>query len=925
MFRNKTDGIANNGNEPCNPAIMSMIKSGCRAFLLLWIIAASAQLSLAQGTNGSNGNTDYKSESALRSLQAIRLDTESAIILDGALDEAIWQQAPVATDFIQRSPDEGKPASEKTEVRVIYSSKALFIGIRAFDSAMDSVAATLFRKDGSAYSDWVYVNIDSYDDNRTSFNFAVNPRGVRKDILIFNNDDEDIRWDAVWEAETTIQDECWVAEIRIPLSQLRFNAEKQIQNWGINFQRRLARKEEISFWSPTPQEASGFVSRYGNLRGVRDLPEVNRLEIVPYTSGSLSRAPGDAANPYYSANEWSASAGTDIKYGITSDFTLTGTINPDFGQVEADPAVINLSAFETFFPEQRPFFLEGTDIFEFGGTRTYNSFGNPIVFYSRRIGRQPQGNVSDARPGAEYVDAPDQTNIAGAAKISGKTDAGFSLGILNAFTLREKAQFRTTGNQNGSLSVEPPTNYFVGRVKQDFGEGRTIIGAYGSAVNRFIGAGYLENSLHSSAYIAGLDFEHGWNDREWVLSGVVSGSSVNGSKEAILRTQRSSARYYNRVDADYLSVNPDKTSLNGYAGELSFAKYGGEHWRGSLTYSFVSPGYEVNDIGFENRADYHSANYSLMYRESSPAPEFLRLYNFWMFGGQAWNFGGDHLNNWYNTGTYLEFENLWSFNMNVNMWGQEYDDRLSRGGPVMEDPKGWNFNTNISTNETRKLSFRIGNFFRNDVSGAYTRSFWGGITIRPATNIQLEISPQLNISKSTDQYVTTVSDPLAVNTYDNRFVFADIDRTTLSTSLRLDWTFTTDISLQTYLRPFISSGNYYNYKELSESYTYDFAVYGKDRGTIAADENGYTVDPDGAGPARSFSFQEQDFNFKSIQTNAVFRWEYQPGSILYVVWQQDRSASTSHNDFRMGRDVNRLFRTEPTNVFLLKFSYWFGT
>lgn len=877
---------------------------------------------VAQESTGTNGNSN-PAASEFPSLQAVKMDSKDDIILDGKLEEAIWQQASIATGFIQRAPNEGEPATEKTEVRVIYSNDALYVGVEAYDSAMDSMAATLFRKDGDAYSDWVYVSIDSYNDNRTSFNFAVNPRGVRKDILIFNDTDEDIRWDAVWEAETTIQENSWVAEIRIPLSQLRFDSKKESQNWGINFQRRLARKEEISFWSPTPQDVSGFVSQYGNLTGIHGLPNVNRLEITPYASGSLTRAPGDSDNPFYHSNDWSGSLGADIKYGITSDFTLTGTINPDFGQVEADPAVINLSAYETFFPEQRPFFLEGTDIFEFGRTQTFNTFGNPLVFYSRRIGRQPQGNISNAGIDAEYSYYPDQTTIASAAKISGKTDGGFSLGILNAFTLREKAQFRTASNQDGKISVEPPTNYFVARVKQDFNDGSTIIGAYGSAVNRMIEVNYLENSLHKSAYIGGVDFEHSWNDRDWILSGVFSGTSVNGSTNAITQTQLSSARYYNRVDADYLSLDPNKTNLSGYAGELSIAKYGGEHWRGSLTYSVVSPGYEVNDIGFENRADYQATSYLISYQEQSP--NLFRFYELWAFAGHSWNFGGDLITNYYRTGGYFQFKNLWSFNYTTGINGKSYLDRITRGGPVAERARDWNLNLNINSDQTKKVSFNVGTYQRTDVSGEYDHVFWTSIEMRPATFIQISLSPELNIQKDTDQYVRTVDDPLADQTYNHRYVFADIDQTTLSTSFRLDWTFSPSMSLQTYMRPFITSGDFYNYKEFTTPYEYEFDIYGKDRGTIQQNEDIYTVDPDGSGPAESFSFGDQDFNFKAIQTNAVFRWEYKPGSLLYLVWQQDRSGSTSHNDFHFGRDFNRIFDSKPTNVFLIKLSYWFGS
>jgi hypothetical protein len=889
--------------------------------MLIFLAVLNHCLRAQETSNPSRTSTDAKS--SFPSLRAIKLDQKSELNLDGKLDERIWKSVPVATGFIQRSPHDGEPASEKTEVRVIYTEQALYVGIRAFDDAMDSVAATLFRKDGSAYSDWVYVNIDSYNDNRTSFSFAVNPRGVRKDILTFNNNDEDTRWDAVWEAKTTIQKNSWVAELRIPLSQLRFNEHKQNQTWGINFQRRLARKDEISFWSPTPQDASGFVSRYGSLTGIKNLHDINRLEITPYLSGSLTRAPGQSANPFYSHNEWNGNVGADIKYGITSDFTLTGTINPDFGQVEADPAVINLSAFETYFPEQRPFFLEGTDIFEFGRTQTYNTFGNPLVFYSRRIGRQPQGNVHSAKPEAKYVDTPEQTTIASAAKISGKTDDGFSLGILDAFTLRENALFKTTTNRDGRISVEPPTNYFVGRVKQDFHDGRTIVGAYGSAVNRFIDAAYLGNSLHESSYIGGVDFEHSWNDREWILSGTASFTDINGSREAILGTQKNSTHYYNRVDADYLSVDPDKTSLTGYAGELSFAKFGGEHWRGSFTYSVVSPGYEVNDIGFENRADYHALSYYISYQENSP--KLLRYYEFWAYAGQSWNFGGDLINNYYRTGGYFEFNNLWSFNYNTGINGSQYNDRITRGGPVASRPRDWNVNFNINSDQTKKISFNVGGYFRTDVSGEYDYDYWASFDIRPATFIQLSISPEMVFQKDTDQYVDTFEDPQASQTYNNRYVFADVDQTSFYTTFRLDWTFSPEMSLQTYVRPFITSGDFYHYKEFTKPYGYDFAIYGDDRGTIQKISDTYNVDPDGDGPAQSFSFNNRDFNFKSFQTNAVFRWEYQPGSTLYVVWQQDRSASTMQHNFRLGRDINRLFKAHPTNIFLIKFSYWFGT
>lgn len=889
----------------------------------------------------TQNTSDNDSVPVTRSIQAVKAQTSNPITLDGKLDEEIWQQVPVATDFTQRFPNDGNPATEKTEARVIYTKDAIYVGARAYDSSMDSVAATLFRRDGSAYSDWFYVNIDSYNDNRTGFSFAVNPKGVRKDILIFDDDDEDIRWDAVWEAATSIGEESWTVEMRIPLSQLRFSPPKDGEetSWGINFQRRIARNEEISFWSPTPQNASGFVSQFGELQGIKELESPRRFEIRPYASTNLTREPGDGSNPFYDQNDWNGSVGADLKYGITPDLTLTATINPDFGQVEADPAVINLTAFETYFEEQRPFFLEGNEIFQFGNTRTFNSFGNPITFYSRRIGRTPQGsldsyneyrNESIYDPDNDedlYTNMPDQTTIAGAAKLSGKTKSGWSIGLLNAYTVAESSPYQIGINQaSGSFRVEPATNYLVARTKKDINSGNTIFGGFLSATNRNIGGTYFEDFLHSSAYLGGVDFEHNWNNRDWTLSGTFSASQVNGTAAAIEETQKSSARYYNRVDSHKLELDPTKTSLNGFATEISLQKSGGEHWLSSLTYSEVSPGYEVNDLGFENRADYRSSSFVLIYRET--APKYLRYYEFWGAGNYAENYDRDVINIGPSTGGTVRFKNLWTVNYQLSYSGKQYWDRLTRGGPVTSRPRDWNLNFNIHSDRTKKVSYGIGGFYRNEVTGKeIDRRFWGFIEFRPTTYIQLEISPRYGWEIESDQYVTEIEDPLAIHTYGNRYVFSDLDLTTFSTSIRLDWTFTPDISLQLYARPYINSSDFYNFKEFTTPRKFKFDVYGEDAGTISysADDEEYTVDPDGEGDAEPFTFSQQDFNFRSIQGNTVFRWEYRPGSTLYLVWQHDRSIDEPLDNFRLDRDFRRLFKAEPTNIFLVKLSYWFGS
>lgn len=856
-------------------------------------------------------------------MSAIRLADDAQIQLDGFLNEPVWRKAPVATEFTQRVPNDGQPATERTEVRILYSDTHLYVGFIAYDSSPDSIMAPLFRRDGNQPSDWVYVSIDSYNDSRTAFTFAVNPRGVQKDVLYFDDTREDLLWDAVWDVRTQIHEKGWSAEIRIPLSQLRFSAT-DTHVWGVNFQRRIARKNEISMWAPTSNRDSRIVSVFGKLNGISGLQNPKRLEIAPYMAGSLLRAPHPGnANPYYSTNQFSGNIGGDIKYGLTSDFTLTATINPDFGQVEADPAIINLTANESFFSERRPFFLEGNEIFRFGSTRTYSSFGNQVTFYSRRIGRAPQGHPGRAVNDATFVDQPDHSTIAAAAKLSGKTETGWSVGVLNAFTLQENARYMTTGGEGKTIAVEPATNYFVTRVKKDLNGGNSNIGGFGSAVNRNIKGTYFEDFLRSSAYLAGADFEHNFLNHVWVASGSFSLSHIAGSPDAIALAQRSPVRYFNRVDSRRLDYDPDRTSLTGYSTQLSLQKQGGnDPFLGSLTYSEVSPGYEINDLGFGNRSDYRALNGGFVLRDISP--KHFQYYDIWLFKSAGWNFDGDLINRTYSSGGSVRFKNLWSANFNANYNMEIMGDRISRGGPVIRQPVRYNGEVNVNSNPNRIISYFFGTSQSRDVEGGYNSNFWGGMNIRAVSWMQLNISPAYMVQRNLYQYVRAVHDSGADQTYGNRYVFSEIDQKTLSMTFRLDWTFSPMMTLQTYVRPFISSGKYQNFKELSAPRTYDFEVYGKDKGNISLIDGEYVVDPEGDG-AHTFSFGNPDFNFRSVQANIVFRWEYRPGSTLFLVWQQQRSDFAGTGSFDLGRDLNEMFRAKPTNVFLIKASYWFGS
>ena len=844
------------------------------------------------------------------------------IRLDGRLDEPAWQAAQPAGGFIQSYPKAGEKAPDPTEVRVLYDDDALYVGIRLFDQHPDSIAAQLARRDATGiYSDWVHLIIDSYHDRRTAFRFTVNPLGVKKDVYTSNDNQEDLNWDAIWDVATRIDSVGWVAEYRIPLSQLRFGNQGKERIWGFQVQRDIARRQERDTWSPWVPDGRGFVSRFGDLAGLVDVPTPQRLELVPYVSSKLTRAPGNPANPFFKSNDIKPSAGADLRYGLPAGLTLTATINPDFGQVEVDPSVVNLTAFETFFPEKRPFFLEGSDVFSFGQINTQNDFGSQRYFYSRRIGRQPQRFPS----GAEFFSTPDQTTIATAAKVTGK-NGPWTIGLLDAVTPEEHADILTvSGDEPGerlTTPVEPLTNYFVGRAKRDFGNGATTIGSMLTSTIRRVDNTVFQDLLRSSATFGGIDFQAATQGRQWVLTGFAAGSRVSGSTQAIAATQLNSSHYYQRPDADYIEFDPNRTSLDGHIAEVALAKNGA--WYGSLALKQASPGLELNDMGFQGRTDYRALS-TLYGYQSLTADKHFRSYGAYAYTNNTWNFGGDQIYNGIAGGAYATFLNLWNGGFGLGYNPSYLSDRFTRGGPVAKVPASWNGSLNAQS-DTRKPIWVNGFLsYTHDESGGSSKYVSLTADMRPTSFLHVSLGPSLSGNRSTGQFVRSVSDALATSTYGRRYVFADLNQTTLSMDTRIEWTFTPLLSLQVYAQPFVSAGRYSRFKEFAAPRTYDFAVYGKDRGTIDRSASGvYTVDPDGAGLAPAFQFGDPNFNVRNLRGNAVLRWEYRPGSALFVVWQQQRSGFEPIGDFSAGRDVGDIFRTVPTNVFLIKATYWLG-
>jgi hypothetical protein len=893
--------------------------------LVALIVSASAPAAAQNPQPTQNPGDSAKAQTApLRTMRASRLT--GVMSIDGKLDEPAWATAVPSSDFMQSYPKVGAKATDPTEVRVLYDDDALYVGVRMFDAHPDSIAAQLARRDASGiYSDWLHVMIDSYRDRRTSFRFSVNPRGVQKDVLEFDDrNGEDLNWDAVWEVATRVDSVGWTAEYRIPFSQLRFGgAQKGAERiWGFQVMRDIARRNERDSWSPWKTTDPGFVSNEGDLYGIVDIPTPQRLEIMPYVSARLTRAPGDAANPFYRSNDAKPSAGADLKYGLPGGLTLTATVNPDFGQVEVDPAVVNLSAYETFFPEKRPFFVEGANIFNIGSINGGPSYGNQQIFYSRRIGRPPQRFADGA-----FVDSPDQTTILGAGKLTGKVGQ-WTVGFLNALTAEETARVSDAGVET-STPVEPMTNYFVGRVRRDFRNGQTVLGIGGTAVNRDLSDTAFKSLLRTSADVGSVDFDHKWANRAWQLTGAFASSLIQGSQPVMLAAQQSSARYYQRPDADYLSLDPNANSLSGYSAKIGLNKVG--TWAFSGTAKAISPGYEVNDLGFMGRVDYTNLGSGLSYNNTE-AGKILRGYNLFAGTNHAWNYGGDKIwTSFFNQVT-LNFTNLWNVYAGTEYDPSAIDDRLTRGGPLGRQPTQWNVWTEIDTDTRKTLSYSLsGSYWADDKQG-YSKDLSLGFDIRPSSSIHVTISPGITRFHNTSQYVRSASDAAATSTFGRRYVFSDIYQTTLSATTRVEWTLSPLLSFQLYAQPFASAGRYRNFKELATPGTQDYIHYGQDNGstiTPVADPTtgevqSYTVDPDGPGIGAPFSIGNPDFRTHSLRGNAVVRWEYRPGSAIFFVWQQQREDFLPfEGDFRTGRETRMIFG-RPSNVFLVKATYWFA-
>jgi hypothetical protein len=902
--------------------------SSCRrSVLTLAVVALCAAPAAAQSGAHSSGTTPR--------LQAV--ERTVPIVLDGRLDEAVWQTPQPATGFIQFEPNEGQPATQRTEIRLAYDAEALYIGARMFDTeGARGVRTRLARRDQGTEADNVEIVFDTYHDHTGRTVFNINPSGVKFDAGQASAY-SDPSWDPVWTAETRIDSLGWTAEMRIPFSQLRFPRDS-VQTWGMQVWRYVQRLNETSMWSPWGKRESGGPTRFGHVEGLRAPRNRGRMELLPYV---LSRAayvsPTQPGSPFQTGDDYDMRVGADLKYQLSSTLTLDATINPDFGQVEVDPASVNLSAFETFYDEKRPFFVEGSGLFGFGDFSCIicSNVSSMSLFYSRRIGRTPQGPVTLG--GAEFVHRPENSTILGAAKVTGRTAGGLQIGLLDAVTRSERALVQDTLGGRLTEEVEPASNYFVGRVKRNYRGGNMTLGAIATSVIRRFDSDALERRLPGHAESAGVDWEMWWKNRTYRLMGNVAVSNASGDSLAIRRLQTSSARYFQRPDrvsggngifSDVLDAGA--TSLRGYGGYMRMAKDAGDwQWEGAVNYR--SPGFEVNDAAFLQRADYVWTLANVMRVWNTPTKNYRQ----WLVigGGQhEYNYDGDRTAAQLHAFSGGQLANYWNLAFYTEWYPEVSDDRASRGGPTVRRAGGYLLHSRMSTDSRKKVVFSVAANHLRYTDDARYLNVNGSVRVKPAPNVQLSVGPSYTFDRSTAQFVLRHDDATATHFSGQRAIFADIDQHILSMDTRLNWTFTPTLTLELFAQPFVFAGDYDGFKEFTGPRTTEKMVYGQDFGTVCFDQgaNRYTLDPNGDcavaanRSAQAFSFDNPDLNFRSLRGNAVLRWEYRPGSTLFLVWQQQRAGGEPFGDFDLSRDYRAIFQQRPDNIFVIKASYWIG-
>jgi len=835
---------------------------------------------------------------------------EDVPVIDGDVSDKAWNVVPWSSGFTEKDPDEGTPPAYQTMFKIMYDDKYLYIALRAWDDEPELIQQRLSRRDGFA-GDRINVLIDSYDDKRTAFVFTTTAAGVKgEEFASQNGENWDDSWNPIWYTDAKVDDKGWTAEMKIPFSQLRFGKAKE-QVWGFNIIRTIFRLQERSLWQRIPNNQAGFISEAGELHGLKDLKAQKQVEIQPFTVTQYDTYPAEAGNPFRTGSDFKFNAGLDAKIGITNDLTLDLTLNPDFGQVEADPGAIALDGFQIFFREQRPFFVENSNIFDYEFAN-----GSDNLFYSRRIGRNPY-RIANLAEG-EFATEPQNTRILGAAKFSGKTKNGWSIGVLESVTGNEFAEIRSANNGTRKEIVAPLTNYFVTRIQKDFNQRNSFIGGIFTATNRHLNGDF--NELHNAAYTGGVDFQHNWNNRAYYLDGNIIMSHVLGSKEAITQTQNTLRHNFQRVDATHVSIDPNKTSLTGSGGRVEIGKNGGGNWRFNAGAIWRSPELELNDVGFLRRTDeiiqFGNLNYlwqvpTKNYRNAQVSFEQSTFYDF----------QGNLNRTRFELNGRINLINNWSIRTGYGLSANFYDNFFLRGGPRFRRPNTGFTYLFLNSDNSKMFSFTLGYSNRHSQENVTTRDrFTIRTNYQPFDALSLSLNVEYANLYDATQYVTETN-------FNNnaRYILGRIQNQTLTTTLRLNYSFTPNISLQFYGQPFISKGRFTNLNYIvnptAASINDRISIYNANQ--INTQNDTFLIDENTDGII-DYSLSNPDFSFVQLQTNLVARWEYIPGSELFFVWARGSVGSVDPANELLDSVSNQVFLEPASDTFLIKATYRFA-
>jgi hypothetical protein len=826
--------------------------------------------------------------------------------IDGKLDDECWKKGTWAGDYHQFVPNEGAKPTYPTEMNIQYDDKNLYIAFRAYDGEPDKIVRMAGVRD-EMVGDIVGINFDSYRDYRTGFEFSITAWGQKIDLILFNPMNWDYNWNAVWKGKTGIEDSAWVAELEVPLNQLRYsNAEEQV--WGMHTWRWISRISEESNWERQSKNGPGMLYNFGELKGISGLKKSRRVEIMPFVLGELKTMKEEQGNPFTkNGRAFGGNMGLDAKIGVSSNFTVDLTINPDFGQVESDPSVMNLSAFETFYKEKRPFFLEGLTIFDY-------KFDDQSLFYSRRIGHAPSLSVDPND--TTFVRSPDKTTILSAIKFSGTTSKGLSLGFIQSLTANQMAHLSDPEDNRSSRQVEPLTNYMVARVQKGYNAGNTVVGGMLTSTNRFINDPSLE-FLSRAAYTGGLDLLHHWKDKEFYVDARMIGSYVNGTKEAIRALQESSAHYYQRPGVDYLDYDTSQTKLSGFGGNLKVGKGSKGFWRYSTGATWLSPGLELNDLGYMRSADVINQENNISYLINQPVLIF-HSYTIGLEQFNSWNFNGTYLGSGGHLSFTSELVNNWRFNTNLILNTKQVDTRILRGGPDMIMPNSLTIFGEVSTDMSKKVIVDFSYQYDNSGNNSATSyQISPGFSVRPIQVLKLGVTADYSDNRDNLQYV-------AARNYltQKRYILGTINQQTLGLTFRVDLNISPEFSIQYYGSPFVSKGTYSAFKVVTNPEARSYSDRFNPLFTQLSGNN-YILQDLSDIPYPQYSIGNPDFNFHEFRSNLVAKWEYRLGSFIYFVWSNERSGRTPSSLASFGDSYKELQKVFPNNIFLIKLNYWF--